>query len=162
MHVVTTNDYLAKRDSETMGRIHHSSAERRRDPHRMTPAQRAASSTPGHTLARLTVRVRPARQHGVERRGHGPARAQRDRRRGRLDPHRRSPDTAPVISGPAGRAPALPGVRPAGPMLTKDITTGRRAQAHRPASPRRCRADPGPARHRQPLPGRRTRRWSAT
>src|ERR1043166_1089516 len=98
VHVVTVNDYLARRDSEWMGRIYkflgltvgviqnqHGDRERRRG---------AAGSLPLRRHLRHEQRVRlrlPPRQHEVRPRGDGAARpGLRDRRRGRRAPDRRS------------------------------------------------------------------------
>ena len=98
VHVVTVNDYLARRDSEWMGRIYRflgmtvgviqhdlndaGAAGRLRRRHHLRHQQR--------------VRLRlPARQHEVRARALRAARASlRDRRRGRQHPHRRSADAA--------------------------------------------------------------------
>ncbi len=98
VHVVTVNDYLARYHAEWMGRIHHflglttgvilPS---------MRPAERREAYAVRHHLRheqRARLRL-PARQHGRLARGLRAARAQlRDRRRGRLDPHRRGADPA--------------------------------------------------------------------
>ena len=98
VHVVTVNDYLARRDSEWMGRLYRFLGhERRRHPAR---AQRRAA--PGglrrrhHLRHQQRVRLRlPPRQHEVRLPVDGAARASlRDRRRGRQHPHRRSADAA--------------------------------------------------------------------
>ena len=98
VHVVTVNDYLARRDAEWMGKLYnflglsigvvvnsqgeHEKKHAYRSRHHVRPEQR--------------VRLRlPARQHEVQRARLRPARAQlRDRRRGRLDPHRRGAHAA--------------------------------------------------------------------
>ena len=63
----------------------------------MSPDERRKAVRRGHHLRhQQRVRLRlPARQHGLEPRGLRPARPPlRDRRRGRLDPHRRGADPA--------------------------------------------------------------------
>ncbi len=106
VHVVTTNDYLAKRDSEWMGRVHHFlGLEVGVILADMTPAERQ-QGVRGRRHLRDEQRVRlrlPARQHVVVARGVRAARPQlRDRRRGGLDPGRRGADPADHL-GP-GRA----------------------------------------------------------
>ena len=86
VHVVTTNDYLAKRDSEWMGRVHRFlGLEVGRHPRRDDAARTASAPTRGrHLRDEQRVRLRlPARQHVVVARGDRAARPQlRDRRRG--------------------------------------------------------------------------------
>ena len=88
VHVVTVNDYLAKRDSEWMGRIYgFLGLDDRRD--RARPRRRAAQGglrLRRHLRHQQRARLRlSARQHEVPDGGHGPARARlRHRRRGRL------------------------------------------------------------------------------
>ena len=98
VHVVTVNDYLAKRDSEWMGRIYKVlGLTRRRD--------RARSGRPGapgqlrlrhHLRHQQRIRLRlPARQHEVPHRGLRAARALlRHRRRSGFHPDRRSAHAA--------------------------------------------------------------------
>ena len=98
VHVVTVNDYLARRDAEWMGRHLHlpgPDGGRQRAGH-------AARGEAGRLCRRRDlrheqrIRLRlPARQHGL--RGGRPRGARavlRHRRRGRLDPHRRSAHAA--------------------------------------------------------------------
>ena len=113
VHVVTVNDYLARRDAEWMGQIYTLPR-----PHR-----RRASSTSSTTSERTRglrlrrhlrhqqrVRLRlPARQHEVPAGGHGPAALQlRHRRRGRFDPDRRGAHAADHLRPGRGFLRALP------------------------------------------------------
>ena len=98
VHVVTVNDYLAKFQSEQMGRVHHFlGLTDRRDPAVDAPRRAPRGLRLRHHLRhqqRARLRL-PARQHGRLGRGVRPARPQlRHRRRGRLDPHRRGADPA--------------------------------------------------------------------
>ena len=98
VHVVTVNDYLARRDAEWMGRLY--------DflgltvgvnlPQMTREEKQAAYRRRRHLRHQQRVRLRlPARQHGPGRRRPRRARAVvRDRRRGRLDPDRRGPHAA--------------------------------------------------------------------
>ncbi len=98
VHVVTVNDYLARRDSEWMGKIYRyprdvgrrdsARAERRRAPGRLRLRH--------HVRHEQRVRLRlPARQHEVRSRAVRAARAPlRHRGRGGQHPHRRSEDAA--------------------------------------------------------------------
>ena len=98
VHVVTVNDYLARRDSEWMGRIYRFlGMTRRRHPAR--PERRGAAGRlrrRHHLRHQQRVRLRlPARQHEVRPRALRAARAPlRDRRRSRQHPDRRSADAA--------------------------------------------------------------------
>ena len=98
VHVVTVNDYLAEYQSELMGRVHRVlGLETGCILSSMTPERAPRAVRQGHHLRhQQRVRLRlPARQHGVVDRRAGAARPQlRDRRRGRLDPHRRGPHAA--------------------------------------------------------------------
>ncbi len=106
VHVITVNDYLARRDSEWMGRIYKFLGMIGGDRGPRSLRRRAPGELPlGRRLRdQLRVRVRlPARQHQGFDRALRPARAQlRDRRRGRLDPDRRGAHAAHHL-GP-GRA----------------------------------------------------------
>ena len=159
VHLVTVNDYLAKRDAENMGRIH-----------------RFLGLTVGVILSEMSPAVRREQYaaditYGTnnefgfdylrdnmawQQRRPRAARPQlRDRRRGRLDPHRRGPH--PVDHLRAGRAERalVPGVRADGAdAQARRPLRGRRAQAHRRRHRGGRRAGRGPARHRQPLRGR--------
>ena len=98
VHVVTINDYLATRDAEWMGRVHRFLG--------LTVGTILSGEQPGappravrlrhHLRHEQRVRLRlPARQHGLEQGRPRAARPPlRDRRRGRLDPHRRGPHPA--------------------------------------------------------------------
>ena len=98
VHVVTVNDYLAKRDSEWMGQIYQlPRPHRRRD--RARARRRAAQGglrLRRHLRHQQRARLRlPARQHEVPPGRHGPAALQlRHRRRGRFDPDRRGAHAA--------------------------------------------------------------------
>ena len=98
VHVVTVNDYLARRDSEWMGRIYRFlGMTRRRHPARAERRRAAGRLRLRHHLRHeQRVRLRlPARQHEVRARALRAARAPlRDRRRGRQHPHRRGADAA--------------------------------------------------------------------
>ena len=68
VHVVTVNDYLAKRDSEWMGRVHRFLGPRRRRDPCPDDARRAARRLRRRHHLRHQQRVRlrlPARQHGA-------------------------------------------------------------------------------------------------
>ena len=98
VHVVTVNDYLAKRDAEWMGRIYKFlglTRRRHRARARRRPAARAVRLR-RHLRHQQRAGLRlPARQHEDERARDGAARARlRHRRRGRLDPDRRGAHAA--------------------------------------------------------------------
>ena len=126
VHVVTVNDYLAKFQSEWMGRVHHflgltvgvilpeMRPDERRDRLRLRH----------HLRHQQRARLRlPPRQHGRLHRGVRPAQPQlRDRRRGRLDPHRRGPDPADHQRPDPGRGEVVRRVRHASPAaLERDV-----------------------------------------
>ena len=115
VHVVTVNDYLAKRDSEWMGRIHRFlGLEVGVILADMEPDDAAQAVRRRHHLRhQQRVRLRlPARQHGLGPGGVRPARAPlRDRGRGRLDPHRRGPDPADHQRPGRPEQRLVPGVR---------------------------------------------------
>ena len=98
VHVVTVNDYLAKRDAEWMGRVHRFLGLEvgvilgDMDPRRAPQAVRRRH----HLRHQQRVRLRlPARQHGLVARRLRAARPPlRDRRRGGLDPDRRGAHAA--------------------------------------------------------------------
>ena len=98
VHVITVNDYLAKRDAEEMGRVHRFLGLEVGVILAGHAARRAPQAVQrGHHLRHeQRVRLRlPARQHGLDAGRVRPARPPlRHRRRGRLDPHRRGPDAA--------------------------------------------------------------------
>ena len=104
VHVVTVNDYLARRDSEWMGRLYRFlGMTRRRHPARAErPAAAGRLRRRHHLRHQQRVRLRlPPRQHEVRPRGDGAARAPlRGRRRSRQHPDRRG-RTPLIISGPA-------------------------------------------------------------
>ena len=126
VHVVTVNDYLAKYHAEWMGRVHHFLG--------LTVGVILPEMTPGRAPRRLRrrhhlrheqrARLRlPARQHGQLHRGVRAARPQlRDRRRGRLDPHRRGPHPADHLRPDPGRGPLVRRVRrPSRGTMVKDV-----------------------------------------
>ena len=98
VHVVTVNDYLAKRDSEWMGQIYKFlGLTVGVIVHGLDDEQRAKSlCLRRHLRHQQRARLRlSARQHEVRARADGAARAPlRDRRRGGLDPDRRSAHAA--------------------------------------------------------------------
>ena len=119
VHVVTVNDYLAKRDSEWMGRVHRFlGLDVGVILSQMTPDERrvayAADITYGTNNEFGFDYLRDNMAHS--RRGHGAARPQlRHRRRGRLDPDRRGPHAADHLRArPTARrtgTPSSPGSR---------------------------------------------------
>ena len=157
VHIVTVNDYLAQRDSEWMGRIFRflglevglvvsgaSDFEQKR----------AAYARRHHLRHQHRVRLRlPARQHGDEPRPDGAARLQlRDRRRGRLDPHRRGPHPAHHLGSVGGLDAALLPVRERRPdPRPRRRLRGRRGEADRRPDRSRNRQGRAPARCREPL-----------
>ena len=156
VHVVTVNDYLAKYHAEWMGRIHHFLG---LTTGVILPADEARRASRGlrlrhHLRHQQRARLRlPARQHGRLHRGLRPARARlRDRRRGRLDPHRRGAHAADHLRPHAGRGPLVRRVRQdrahadAGRRLRD-----RREEAHHLGARARHHQGRGPPRHRQPL-----------
>ena len=121
VHVVTVNDYLARRDSEWMGRIYRFLGMTVGViQHDLNDQERQVAYACRHHLRhQQRVRVRlPARQHEVRPRELRAARAQlRHRRRSRLDPDRRSAHAADHL-GARGRID--------GPLL--------RGRSHHPAA----------------------------
>ena len=119
MHVVTVNDYLAKRDSEWMGRVHRFlGLDVGVILAQMTPDERrvayAADITYGTNNEFGFDYLRDNMAHSVEemvQRGHNFA----DRRRGRLHPDRRGPHAADHLRArPTARrtgTPSSPGWR---------------------------------------------------
>ena len=181
VHVVTVNDYLARRDPQWMGPVYHFLGRQRRDDHprrvvrvraRLPDDRRAPDQPPAgqparglrgrhHVRHEQRVRVRlPPRQHGHGARPAGPARAElRDRRRGRQHPHRRGPDAADHQRPGRGIGRPLLHVRPPrapaqGPARGR---RGGRRLLRRPqgqgrlADRGRHRQDGGLPRHREPL-----------
>ena len=139
VHLITVNDYLARRDAEWMGRIHRwLGLERRPDhPRRLRPASTSARSTRcditygtnnefGFDYLRDNMATTLDRQ--------GAARPQlRDRRRGRLDPHRRGPHAADHL---AAGSPTPPSSTTSSPAIVRGLQArrrlrGRRGEAHR-------------------------------
>ena len=98
VHLVTVNDYLARRDAEWMSPIYDGARPDRRRPaeHAVLRGQARRLRRRHHLRHQLRVRLRlPARQHGHGAGGEGPARPPlRDRRRGRQHPHRRGAHAA--------------------------------------------------------------------
>ena len=137
VHVVTVNDYLAKRDSEWMGQIYgFLGLEDRRD--RARPRRRAAQGRlrlRRHLRHQQRARLRlSARQHEVPHGGHGPARAHlRHRRRGRLDPDRRGAHAADHLRPARRPLRFLQHHRRLHPEARQDRLRRRREAAHRGA-----------------------------
>ena len=159
VHIVTVNDYLAKRDSEWMGRVHRFLGLDVGVILAADDARRAARRLQRRHHLRHQQRVRlrlPARQHGAPARGPGAARPQlRDRRRGGLHPHRRGPHAADHLRSRRRRVELVHRVRPDRAADGEGHPLrGRHAQAHDRRARARCRVRRGPARHRQPLRGR--------
>ena len=131
-------------------------AERRRDPRHHAPRRAARAVRLRHHLRhQQRVRVRlSARQHGVERRGARAARPPlRDRRRGRLDPHRRGPH--PADHQRPGR-PGRPSGTPSSPASCRGSSATRDYEVDekkRTVGVLESGIDQGrgPARHREPL-----------
>ena len=132
VHLITVNDYLAKRDAEWMGRLHRFLGLRSaRHPRRLDARREARAVRLRHHLRHeQRVRLRlPPRQHGRAHRGPDAARQARpvaraallrDRRRGRLDPHRRGPHAADHLGPGRRRRRALLPVRPHRARLQRD------------------------------------------
>ena len=126
VHVVTVNDYLARRDAEWMGRIYKFlGLSVGVIVHGLTDAERQHSYRSRHHLRHeLRVRLRlPARQHEGLDRALRAARAQlRHRRRGRLDPDRRGAHAAHHLGPGRGVGRPVPARSTASsPALRKDI-----------------------------------------
>ena len=121
----------------------------------MTPDERRDGLRRRHHLRhQQRVRLRlPARQHGRLHRGVRPARPQlRDRRRGRLDPHRRGPHAADHLRPDPGRGPVVRRVRRDRAQHGQGHRLrGRREEAHDLGPRARHHQGRGPPRHRQPL-----------
>ena len=151
VHLVTVNDYLARFHAEWMGRIHKWLGPRSRPGHprlQGAPGREAAGVRRRHHLRHeQRVRLRlPARQHGADARRQGPARPQlRDRRRGRLDPHRRGPHAAHHQRPSRRRRQALLPLRLDRPLAASATSTTRSKRTSasssrwRPASTRSSR-----------------------
>ena len=158
VHVVTVNDYLAKFQSEWMGRVHHFlGLTRRRDPARDASGRAPRGLRLRHHLRhqqRARLRL-PARQHGQRDRGLRAARPPlRGRRRGRLDPHRRGADPADHQRPDPGRGQVVRRVRQARQDAGhRRGLRGRREEAHHLGPRARHHQGRGPPRHREPLRG---------
>ena len=117
VHVVTVNDYLAKYHAEWMGRIHHFLGlttgvilPAMRPDERREAYDCDITYGTNNELGFDYLRDNMAGSH----RGVRPARPQlRDRRRGRLDPHRRGPHPADHQRPDPGRGPLVRRVRQA-------------------------------------------------
>ena len=153
VHVVTVNDYLARRDAEWMGRVYNFLGLSRRR-HRARPDRRPAPRRlrlRRHLRHQQRVRLRlSARQHEVRRCRDGAARPQlRHRRRSRLHPGRRGPHAADHFRsarGPLGNvhdhrrlhAEARPErLRDRREAAHLDLHRGRHREAGEPAARRR-------------------------
>ena len=158
VHVVTTNDYLAARDAEWMGRVHRFLGLTVGTIVSGQQPDRAPRAVPVRHHARHEQRVRlrlPARQHGVEPGRPGAARPPlRDRRRGRLDPHRRGPHPADHQRPGRAERQVVRRVRPHRAAAEEGRPLrGGGVQAHGRHHRGGRRVRRGPARHRQPLRG---------
>ncbi len=158
VHVVTVNDYLAKRDSEWMGRVYSlPRADHRR--HRPRPLRRGAPRglcLRRHLRHQQRARLRlSARQHEIRARADGAARPQlRDRRRGRFDPDRRGAHAADHFRsarGPLGNVQH--GRRLHRPAAARGLRD-RREAAHRDLHRGRHREDREHAARGRPSEGR--------
>ena len=156
VHVVTVNDYLAKRDAEWMGRVHRFlGLEVGVILSGLTPDERrvayGADITYGTNNEFGFDYLRDNMAHSLEdlvQRGHNFA----DRRRGRLDPHRRGPHPADHFRSRGRGVELVQRVRPAGSADGE----GRPLRGRHPQADDRCARDRrrtrrGPARHRQSL-----------
>ena len=153
VHVVTTNDYLAKRDSEWMGRVHRFlGLDVGVILSQQTPEVRKAAVRRRHHLRhQQRVRLRlPARQHGLVEERPGPAWAPlRDRRRGRLDPDRRGQD-------------AVDHLRPGRPVLEVVLRVRQAgARGSRPMSTTRSTSPSGPSGSARKASTRSRPRWAS-
>ena len=144
VHVITVNDYLARRDSEWMGEVLGwlgLSIGLILPDGGDAALQARAVRVRHHLRHQQRVRLRlPARQHGHQRGQQGAARPQlRHRRRGRLDPRRRGPHPAHHLGPPRRRGQALLQVRQhrPGPHAATSTTTSTRRSASSPP-PRRA------------------------
>ena len=135
VHVVTVNDYLARRDAEWMGRIYgFLGLSVGVIVHGLTPDQRRqAYGVRRHLRHEQRIRLRlSARQHGVQPRVHGAARALlRDRRRGGLHPGRRGAHAAHHLRPDGGPLRALRHDRQAHPAARRRRFRARREGALR-------------------------------
>ena len=126
VHLVTVNDYLARRDAENMGRIHRFlGLDGRRDPVRDAAGDPAHAVRLRHHLRhQQRVRLRlPARQHGLERRRPGAARAQLRASSTRPTPSSIDEARTPlIISGPAEQSARwYQEFARMAPMITRDV-----------------------------------------
>ena len=180
-HVVTVNDYLARRDAQWMGPAYHFlglsvgrhhprhvvPVRARLPDHRRAPGQPPPGDPPrglrrGHHLRhQQRVRVRlPARQHGRPARRAGAAGALvRDRRRGRQHPDRRGADPADHLRpgrGVGGPVLHLRAARPQAQGAARGRRGGRRLLPRPQGQGRQPdrgghRQDREAARHREPV-----------
>ena len=136
VHVVTVNDYLAKRDSEWMGRVHRFlGLEVGVILSGLTPDERRAAYGADITYGTNNEfgfdYLRDNMAHSLDdlvQRGHNFA----DRRRGRLDPDRRGPHPADHLRTGRRRLELVHRIRPAGPDDGEGRPLrGRHPQAHR-------------------------------
>ena len=167
VHVVTTNDYLASRDADWMGRVHRflglTVGKILND---LPPEKRRAAYELRHHLRHeQRVRLRlPARQHGVVARRPRPARPQlRRRRRGRLHPHRRGAHAADHQRAGRGEPALVPRVRAHRAADEAATSTTRSKRASAPSrSPRRASRSSRTSSASTTSTRRPTRRSSAT
>ena len=140
VHVVTVNDYLAKRDADWMGQIYNFlGLTVGVIVHGLDDEQRKAGlRLRRHLRHQQRARLRlSARQHEVPARGHGPARPHlRDRRRGRLDPGRRGAHAADHLRPARRPLRALQHHRHLHPAARQGRLRARREAAHRRRSPK--------------------------
>ncbi len=161
VHVVTVNDYLARRDAEWMGQVYRFLGLSVGVIQHGLDRRRAAAGLRRRHHLRHQQRVRlrlPARQHEVRPRGDGPARPPlRHRRRGRLDPDRRGPDAAHHLGSGRGVGRQVLQDRPHHPQLAQARRSRRRTAPSAPPatswSTRRPRPRPSP---RRASPGSRS------
>ena len=159
VHVVTVNDYLAKRDADWMGLVYHALGMTVGvvDPEHARGPEEGRLRRRRHLRDQQRARLRlPARQHEVRPRPGPPARSLfRHRRRGRLDPDRRGADAAHHLRPERGPLGALHRHRQAHPRAPGRALRPRREAAHRDADRggQRVRRGP-PARDGPPRPRR--------
>ncbi len=155
VHVVTVNDYLARRDAEWMGKIYgFLGLTVGCIQNQMNDAERKAGLRRRHHL-RHQQRVRfrlPPRQHEVRPRTDGPARPRlRHRRRGGLDPRRRGENAAHHFGSVGGLGRSLLPGRHDHPQAQEgrgDRGQTRQQGGHRRLHRRREIADGDPHRRR--------------
>ena len=156
VHVVTVNDYLARRDMEWMGPLYTGPRpHRRRDPERHGLRRAAEGLRLRHHLRHeQRVRLRlPPRQHADRRprrrplseapaAGPGPA-ALRDHRRSRQHPHRRSPHAADHLRPGRRRRHQVRSGPTRSPGSSRRTSTSRsRKKSTPPTSPTKASARP--------------------